>query len=243
MPDDRYCKLNVLRAEQGPGLRSGASSGHDGFGQGGRTGGLPLGGGGDAMRWLESPDDDRTGAIDGGRVLGFVVVAALLLAAIGGGTWWMLRATDGRADGSLIHAEAKPYKVRPDQPGGKTFAGTGDSSYAVSRGQTRGAALAASEALPGTATPMPGESEAAVAANDGVGVQLGAYMDAAAAEAGWAAIVLRNPSLSGVRHRVVESRGDIGNVHALQAVTGNLAAATELCRSLQQAGQGCRVKN
>ena len=45
------------------------------------------------------------------------------------------------ADGGVIEAPAQPYKEKPTDPGGKTFQGTGDTSFAVSEGETRTARL------------------------------------------------------------------------------------------------------
>lgn len=189
----------------------------------------------DRLPWLE--EDDRDEGIDHGRVAGFVVLGLLVLALIVGALWWVnTMRGPGEADGSLVHAEPGPYKVRPENPGGKTFAGTGDSAYAVSEGERRGAALAAGRSRPvaETAAPTP--------ESGGVGVQIGAYVDREAAEAAWAALVQRAPVLSGYPHRVVEGRADIGTAYRLQAVAGNVAAADELCRALRSSGQDCQVK-
>jgi hypothetical protein len=207
----------------------------------------------DRLPWLESADDiDDAGDVDKGRVIAMLVLGLVTLAMVVGGVWIATHrgGFDRQADGSLIRAEAGPYKVRPSDPGGKTFAGTGDSSFEVSEGKTRGAKLAGSDApspatpvdnRPGFAatqegTPTPGQ------AAGGVGVQVGAYMNNAAAEAGWATISGLNPVLSSVRHRVVEGRADIGNVYRLQAVAADLAAANALCAQLKANGQDCQVK-
>lgn len=76
----------------------------------------------------------------------------------------------------------------------------------------------------------------------GVGVQVGAYANKAAAEAGWATLKVQYPALSGVNHRVVEGQADIGKVFRLQAVPGDLAAAKALCSGMKSAGLGCQVK-
>ncbi|MET0179960.1 MAG: SPOR domain-containing protein [Novosphingobium sp.] len=191
--------------------------------------------------WLEPPDEDigDDDAVDGARILRFALVPLAALALVGGAVWYAghRAASPGPADGSLVRAEPGPYKVRPDKPGGETFAGTGDSSFAVSEGESRGARLAPVETPPATlaADTTPGPRTE-------VGVQLGAFMDAKAAEAGWTAIVQRNPGLGGFSHRVVEGRADIGPVFRLQVVTADVAAATALCASLVERGQGCQVK-
>ena len=199
----------------------------------------------DRLPWLESPDDIGDEGVDSGRVIGFVLLGLVALAMIVGAVWFVSNRAAGPApaDGRLIRAEAGPYQVRPDDPGGKTFAGTGDTSFAVSEGQTRGGKLAGSEASPAPkapASPTAGASPAPPAG--GVGVQVGAYSNPADAEAGWATLSGRNPALAGLKHRVVEGRADIGTVYRLQAVAADLDAANALCASLKAAGQGCQVK-
>ncbi|MDR2856719.1 MAG: SPOR domain-containing protein, partial [Novosphingobium sp.] len=103
---------------------------------------------GDDVRlpWLEADDDEddfRSGG--SGRIAGLLVpgLLVLALALIGGGIWWATRGHKDAlpADGSIITAPQQPYKARPQDPGGKTFAGTGDTSFAVSQGRTRPAKL------------------------------------------------------------------------------------------------------
>jgi hypothetical protein len=90
------------------------------------------------LPWLESADDDdQYGAVDNRRVFGFVAGGLALLAAIVGGIWWGTHRNDAApqvADGGVIKAPPGPYKSAPADPGGKTFEGTGDSSFAVSQG-------------------------------------------------------------------------------------------------------------
>jgi hypothetical protein len=200
---------------------------------------------GDRLPWLESADDiDADEGLDGGRIIGFVILGLLALAMIVGAVWFAThRGGPARADGSLIRAENGPYKVRPENPGGKTFEGTGDTSYAVAQGQTRPGTIAGDEPAPApkpTATATP--TVVASAAASGVGVQVGAYTSAADAEQGWSALAGRHPALKGISHRVVEGEADFGHVYRLQAVAGDLAAAKALCATLTAAGQGCQVK-
>ncbi len=201
------------------------------------------------LPWLESSDDDYDyESSDTGRMMGFVLMGLIALAAIVGGIWWATRqGTDPQlADGSTIAAPAEPYKTAPSDAGGKQFAGTGDSSFAVSEGQTRPAQLATGAAAPKAAPAAVASGAAAGAAAapaGGVGVQVAAYSSSAAAEAGWAKLAAQHAGiLSGVRHRVVEGTADIGKVYRLQAVAGDAAAANALCSRLKAAGTPCQVK-
>ncbi len=208
------------------------------------------------LPWLESDyDGDEYTGSDNGRILGFVLLGLVALAAIVGGIWWAShRQTDPNlvADGSLIEATGGPYKEAPKRPGGKTFDGTGDSSFAVSEGQTRPAKLGEAGAGPKPAVDLTSKSGAAAAVAaagaaahtaGGVGVQVGAFSTQATAESGWGKLAAQYAALSGVSHRVVEGKADIGTVYRLQAVAGDAAAASALCGKLKSAGLNCQVKN
>ena len=196
----------------------------------------------DRLPWLESADDeDEEGIVDTGRLVRFALFGLALLALIGGGLWYAGRnARDGErvAAGGVIKAPAEPYKQVPNDQGGKTYAGTGDSAYAVSEGKTKIARLG-DRAAPAPSLAV-GASAGDAAAED-VGVQIGAYSSLAAAEAGWQRLST-NESLKNVRHRVVEGSADIGTVYRLQAIAPGPAAANALCSTLKASGMACQVK-
>ncbi|MFN3423738.1 MAG: SPOR domain-containing protein [Novosphingobium meiothermophilum] len=214
----------------------------------------------DRLPWLESADDDEDTEADSGnlRLVGFAVLGLVVLAALIGGIWYASNRTAGpaNADGSLIEASKTPYKVAPTDPGGKTFAGTGDSSFKVSQGEKPVANLAGSASpVPAAASspaPKPGASSSAsslataaaapASAAGGVGVQVGAFSSSASAEAGWQKLVVNHEALNGLSHRVIEGKADIGTVYRLQAVAADPAAAEALCRRLQAGGLKCQVK-
>lgn len=208
---------------------------------------------GERLPWLESAEDEDYAEEGSGKSLaGLIGLGAVALVAIVGGVWWAShRAPDGNAvaDGSVIAAPKEPYKEAPKDPGGKTFDGTGDTSFAVSEGQSRPAKIGETGA-PVVSTPAPPPAKAGTApaatpapASGGVGVQVGAYSSKAAAEAGWDRLVSQaNGALSGVSHRVVEGTADIGKVYRLQAVAGDAGAANALCTRLKNAGISCQVK-
>jgi len=208
-----------------------------------------FGGREEQLPWLDSGEDDREQGVDTGRLIGFALV---IFAALGlglGGFWWFNRdASDSAlvADGSTIAAPEGPIKTRPDDPGGRTFEGTGDSSFAVGEGQSREGVLA-NEAEPGsTIDPVPtaGATSAPppLPAPSGVGVQVGAYSSRAAAEQGWTELVRRHSALQGVPHRVIEGDADIGKVFRLQAVASGRSAADSLCGRIRAGGGSCQVK-
>ncbi|MFA7587192.1 MAG: SPOR domain-containing protein [Novosphingobium sp.] len=202
-----------------------------------------------SLPWLESGDEDDEDEGGSARLIGVMVVGLVALAAIIGAIWWVSnRSGEGElvADGSTIRAPEEPYKHAPENPGGKTFAGTGDVAYVVSEGQTRPARLGQQPGTPvKPAAPTAAATPGVVAEPEdtsGVGVQIGAYSTKATAEAGWQRLKV-NDALSGVRHRVVEGRADIGTVYRLQAVAADAAAAQALCNRLKASGIACQVKN
>lgn len=203
------------------------------------------------LPWLESADDvdyDEP-ASNNGRMIAFGALALLLLAAIIGGIYWLSHreATQTAADGSLIEASKEPYKIAPEDPGGKTFQGTGDSSFKVSEGEKPGANLAGGAATPApkpdAATPPKAPfAAAAIPATGGVGVQVGAFGSNASAEAAWSKLAGQHEVLKAMAHRAVEGKADIGTVYRLQAITPDMGAATALCNKLQAEGLKCQVK-
>lgn len=203
------------------------------------------------LPWLESVDDEDDYGNDNGRLVTFLVGGLVVLAALVGGIWWATHRggeNELQADGSVIEAPATPYKEAPKDPGGKTFAGTGDTSYAVSAGQTRapklerGGEVLVGGGEAGKAGEKGGDKPAP--APSGVGVQVGAYTSLATAEAGWTRLSSQHDSvLSGVKHRVVEGKADIGTVYRLQALAGDASSANDLCSRLKAAGVACQVKN
>jgi hypothetical protein len=221
----------------------------------------------DSLPWLESDDEDeRKGGLDPGQIMLFAAGLVALLAVLVGGVWWVSnKAAEGDvvADGSVIEAPAGPIKERPENPGGKEFAGTGNVAPVVGEGGTRPAVVASGETppLPGpdgktqpvtkpatpaaaATKPMPvtAPNAAPAASTSGVGVQLAAYGTRARAEQGWSDILRRTDLLKGVKYRVVEGKVDIGTVYRLQAITANRAEADKLCSALKASGLDCQVK-
>ncbi|TMM48768.1 SPOR domain-containing protein [Qipengyuania marisflavi] len=204
------------------------------------------------LPWLESDDDEEAATgFDTARLLLMGALALVLLAAVVGGIWFASRFGAGaepEADGSVIAAPDGPYKTRPEDEGGKTFPGTGDTSFAVGEGQTREGQLASAPAVtpPKEAAaptiPSTVDEEPRAAQPTGPSVQVGAFPRREDAEAGWASLIRQTEALSGVSHRVVEGQADIGRVFRLQALPGDRAASRRLCAALKADGIACFVK-
>jgi len=195
---------------------------------------------GEHLPWLEGDDDYEEPGVDTARIAAFAVIGLLVVGLIVGGIWLATREKHDDAlvaDGSTIEAPEGPYKTKPENPGGKEFAGTGDTSFAVGEGQTREGQIAED------ADPQPSiDTQAASPVAKGVGVQVGAYQSRAAAEAGWSRLVQQFDLLSGISHRIVEGQADIGTVFRVQAVASDAASANDLCKRLRAAGGSCQVK-
>ena len=214
----------------------------------------------DSLPWLESDaEDEDAGGLDKAQILGFAAALLLLLGAVVVGVWYVShRAVSGEvvADGGVIAAPKGPIKQRPDNPGGKEFAGTGSVASVVGEGRSRPAVVAEEPAAPASSatTPVPvtapsaAESPAAATAAkvapaaQGIGVQLAAYGTRARAEQGWSDLSRRTNALAGVGHRVVEGKVDIGTVYRLQAVVSSRPEAERLCAALKADGLDCQVK-
>jgi len=209
----------------------------------------------DNLPWLESDaEDEDAGGLDMGQILGFAGVLMLLLALVVGAVWFVSNRSatvEAVADGSIIEAPAGPIKQRPDDPGGKQFAGTGNIAPLVGEGASTEAVVGEPAVAPAAPKPAPsaaatiaatGKPAAAPTDMSGVGVQLAAYSSRARAEQGWADLARRTDALTGVRHRVIEGKVDIGTVFRLQAVAGSRAEAERLCSALKADGLDCQIK-
>lgn len=201
-----------------------------------------------ALPWLDTGDDEQEPRTP--SILPYALMALLALAVLVGGIWWATNrstATEEVADGSVVTAPPGPYKVRPSNPGGKEFAGTGDVAPVIAEGGRREGQLAQRDTPRpaidrATASPTPSTSATPAVETPGIGVQVGAYSNRETAEAGWASLQRQTDALAGVRHRIVQGQADIGTVFRLQAVAGNEASARALCDALKADGIACQVK-
>ncbi|HAL89553.1 MAG TPA: SPOR domain-containing protein [Erythrobacter sp.] len=203
----------------------------------------------ESLPWLEAGEDEEQAAgFDTSRLILLGVLALIVLALVVGAIWFVANQTsdEPEADGSVIAAPDEPYKSKPEDPGGKTFAGTGDTSFAVGEGQTREGRLAEPTTTPAAAADDSDGSDAGNAAApgtpSGTAVQVGAYPRREDAEAAWSNLMRQTEALNGVRHRVVEAQVDIGQVYRLQALAGDRASANRLCAALKADGLACFVK-
>lgn len=199
----------------------------------------------DGLPWLDSGDaENDEGQVDTRRIIIFAAILLGLLAVTIAVVWWASNRgshTEIVADGSTIEAPETPYKVKPKDPGGKEYAGTGNVAPGVGEGKVSEGRLAIPDPAPAPSITTKTTDDEPVQTS-GVGVQVGAYGSRARAEAGWATLIRQSTALNGVRHRVVKGQADIGTVYRLQAVAGDLNSARALCDSLKADGLACQVK-
>jgi hypothetical protein len=210
----------------------------------------------DSLPWLESDEEEEgAGGVDTSQILLFALGLIALLGVVVAGVWYVTnRAASGEviADGSVIAAPEGPIKQLPDDPGGKTFDGTGNVAPVVGEGGSRPGVVAETplpggtpgqpSAAPTKAAPAASPAAGQAPATGGVGVQLAAYGTRVRAEQGWSDAQRRTDALKGVKYRIVEGKVDIGTVYRLQAVAGTRAEADTLCRALKADGVDCQVK-
>ena len=158
---------------------------------------LGLNDGDDRLPWLESADDIDPEGFDSGRIIGFVMLGLVALAMIVGAVWFSSHRGAGQADGSVIMADKSPYKVAPENPGGKKFAGTGDTSFAVAQGETRTGTIAGESggAGEGNSSPRPGFTATAAPTPEST-TTVPAAKSSATAKAGASAAASATPATS-----------------------------------------------
>lgn len=92
----------------------------------------------DRLPWLEPAEDvEEEEGISPAKLVAFVIAGLVAIGiVIGGIYWWQGRqAALMGGEGELIAAQEGDYKVKPDQPGGMTVDGKGDTQFATSAGE------------------------------------------------------------------------------------------------------------
>ncbi|MEL6709850.1 MAG: SPOR domain-containing protein [Pseudomonadota bacterium] len=100
----------------------------------------------DSLPWLESDEEDEgAGGVDRTQMIAFLALLAVIGASVIGAVYLISNYNRGPVavpDGSLIEAPEGPYKTRPDDAGGKQFAGTDDVAPGVGQGRDADGRLA-----------------------------------------------------------------------------------------------------
>lgn len=219
----------------------------------------------DRLPWLEAVDEEDEG--EGPSIVKLIVAVLIGLAAIGGivgGVFWLANRDEAPAaggDAELIKAQEGAYKVRPDDPGGMTVEGEGDTAFAASAGEDSKGAIDTSKMPEAPVTsaeskqaqrqpeaeepllkaPAPtNEQPSQPPAGGGATIQLGAFSSQAGANNAWKAMSGRFKYLAPLSHSVVSVTTGGRTLYRLRA-SGPEAA--NLCGRLRVAGESCVVVN
>lgn len=211
----------------------------------------------DALPWLEAvEDEDEPPAVSARKMLAALVLVLVGVAIVAGTLFWLGRQDKGSGPPQLIKAEAGPYKVRPDDPGGLDVAGDSGTAYATGAGEDSDAQLDVSN-LPEPPPPAvdqpkrlpPNETKEPVVAEPpkpapaptpgakGTVIQLGAYGSTSKAETAWRMLSSRFPAVAGLTKIVVPFSGG----YRLRASAGSPAEAQAACRAVVAGGENCFV--
>ena len=219
----------------------------------------------DGLPWLEAVDDeDGPRGVSAKKMLAalMMVIAAAVIVA---GTFFWLGRRDSPVVGApeLIKAEAGPYKVKPDDPGGLDVAGESETAYSTSAGEDPDAALDMDKLPPGVEAPAPEPAtpvepppkklppnETKVPATDepappvasGPTIQLGAYGSTIKANTAWGMLSSRFPEVAALNKSVVSATVGGKAIHRLRAV-GSAEQTRAACAALKAAGESCLVVN
>ena len=219
------------------------------------------------LPWLEAVDDEDGPRGISGRKMFVALLMVLLAAAVVAGTFFWLGRRDPAVTGApeLIRAEASPYKVKPDDPGGLDVAGESETAYSTSAGEDPDSALDVRQMQPGeqppTPPPVPGEATPPPppkkippnetkepAPDDGAAtpadptVQLGAYGSTVKADTAWGMLSGRFPEVAALRKSVVGATVGGKSIYRLRA-GGSGDEIRAACAALKAAGESCLVVN
>jgi len=211
----------------------------------------------EALPWLEAVDDeDQPRGVSARKMLAALLMVAIAVAIVAGTTFYLGRQSGGSGPPELIRAEAGPYKVRPDDPGGLDVAGDSGTAFATGAGEDTDAQLDVGKLTePPPLPPAPGEPKRvppppepkpveappvtppAAAGTPGPTVQLGAYGSTAKAETAWRMLSTRFPAVAGMTKQIVPYSGG----YRLRAGAGSAAEAKAACATVTAGGENCFV--
>jgi hypothetical protein len=213
----------------------------------------------EALPWLEAVDDeDQPRGVSARKMFVALLMVGLAVAIIAGTTFYLGRQSGGSGPPELIRAEAGPYKIRPDDPGGLDVAGDSGTAFATGAGEDTDAQLdvgkltepppplpdaeGAPKKLPPNetkepVTPPPAPETPVAPGAPGPTVQLGAYGSTAKAETAWRMLSSRFPAVAGMTKQIVPFSGG----YRLRAGAGSAAEAKAACAAVAAGGENCFV--
>ena len=209
----------------------------------------------EALPWLEPVDDeDQPRGVSARKMLAALLLVGLAVAIIAGTLFTLGRQSKGSGPPELIRAEAGPFKVRPDDPGGLDVAGDSGTAFATGAGEDRDAQLdvgamteppppppAAADVPkpppPPEPKPEPKPEVPPTPGAPGPTVQLGAYGSTAKAETAWRMLSSRFPAVGALSKQIVPYSGGF----RLRAGAGSAAEAKAACAAVTAGGENCFV--
>ena len=212
----------------------------------------------DRLPWLEAvEEEEREEGPSVAKMIAWIVIGLFAIAVVVGGLFWAGNRSQPGGNGEIIAAPEGDYKVKPENPGGMTVDGEGDTAFAASegaepRGQldtsaapetpvqspARPSPQAPSVNAPAPTAPAPPASRPASPQAAGATIQLGAFSSQASANRAWTALSARFRYLSPLSHNVVPVQTGGRTLYRLRA-SGPDAAA--ICRRLEIAGEACSI--
>lgn len=213
----------------------------------------------EALPWLEAVDDeDQPRGVSARKMLAALLMVGIAVAIVAGTLFYLGRQSGGSGPPELIRADAGPYKVRPDDPGGLDVAGDSGTAFATGAGEDQDSKLdvgkmdepppplpvAGEEKKPvpppspkPVPAPVAAEATPAVLAVVGPTVQLGAYGSTAKAETAWRMLSSRFPAVGGMTKQIVPYSGGF----RLRAGAGSSEQAKAACAAVTAGGENCFV--
>lgn len=209
----------------------------------------------EALPWLEPVDDeDQPRGVSARKMLAALLMVGIAVAIIAVTLFYLGRQSGGSGPPELIRAEAGPYKVRPDDPGGLDVAGDSGTAFATGAGEDRDAQLdigklteppppppaaegAPKPPPPPEPKPEPKPEVPTTPGAPGPTVQLGAYGSTAKAETAWRMLSSRFPAVGALTKQIVPYSGG----YRLRAGAGSAAEAKAACAAVTAGGENCFV--
>lgn len=208
----------------------------------------------EALPWLEGVDDeDEPRGVSARKMLAALIMVLVGVAIVAGTLFYLGRRDAGSGPPQLIRAEAGPYKVKPQDPGGLDVSGDSGTAFATGAGEDTDAQLdlgnvaSAPTPEPEPKRLPPNETKEPIAPEPtapaptpgakGTVIQLGAYNSASKAETAWKMLSGRFPEVAALGKLVVPYSGG----YRLRAAAASPAQAQEACKALIAAGENCFV--
>jgi hypothetical protein len=206
------------------------------------------------LPWLQAvEDEDEPRGLSARKMLAALAVVLLAGLIVAGTFFWLGRsANSDNGPPVLIHADPRPYKVKPADPGGLDVAGESETAFETSAGEDRDSQLDLGKlaetpvAKPPPPQPAPSgkveqlappEPKPAPPGAAGSVIQLGAFANQAQAERAWTALSARFPTIAAMSKMIVPFSGGI----RLRAGAASPAEAKAACQALKAAGENCFV--